>query len=85
MSAGRGPGYYLRLVGGQLRMSVLAALQYRLGFWTEGVLGVAAVLALEGGEQGVHGGPAGGGVAGEAAEHRRDERGWERVGRRRGG
>ncbi len=32
--------YYLRLIGGQLRMSVLAALQYRLGFWTEGVLGV---------------------------------------------
>lgn len=37
----RGPGYYPRLVGGQLRMSVLAALQYRLGFWTEGVLGIA--------------------------------------------
>jgi len=36
----RGRGYYLRLVGGQLRMSVLAALQYRLGFWTEGVLGI---------------------------------------------
>ncbi len=33
-------GYYLRLVGGQMRMSVLAALQYRLGFWTEGVLGI---------------------------------------------
>ncbi len=33
-------GYYLRLVGGQLRMSVLAALQYRLGFWTQGVLGI---------------------------------------------
>lgn len=32
--------YYLRLVGGQLRMSVLAALQYRLGFWTQGVLGI---------------------------------------------
>lgn len=30
----------LRLAGAQLRMSVLAALQYRLGFWTEGVLGV---------------------------------------------
>jgi len=29
------------LIAGQLRMSVLAALQYRLGFWTEGVLGVA--------------------------------------------
>ncbi len=41
MSAGRSAGYYLRLIGGQLRMSVLAALQYRLGFWTEGVLGVA--------------------------------------------
>jgi ABC-2 type transport system permease protein len=40
MSAGRGAGYYLRLVGGQLRMSVLAALQYRLGFWTEGILGI---------------------------------------------
>lgn len=33
-------GYYLRLIGGQLRMSVLAALQYRLGFWTQGVLGI---------------------------------------------
>lgn len=41
MSAGRSAGYYLRLIAGQLRMSVLAALQYRLGFWTEGVLGVA--------------------------------------------
>ncbi|MEZ4451696.1 MAG: ABC-2 family transporter protein [Nannocystaceae bacterium] len=30
-----------RLAGAQLRMSVLAALQYRVGFWTEGVLGVA--------------------------------------------
>ncbi len=30
----------LRIVGAQLRMSVLAALQYRLGFWTEGVLGI---------------------------------------------
>jgi ABC-2 type transport system permease protein len=39
MSA-RSSGYYLRLVGGQLRMSVLAALQYRLGFWTEGILGI---------------------------------------------
>lgn len=36
----RGGGYYLRLIGGQLRMSVLAALQYRLGFWTEGILGI---------------------------------------------
>jgi ABC-2 type transport system permease protein len=33
-------GHYVRLVGGQLRMSVLAALQYRLGFWTQGVLGI---------------------------------------------
>ncbi len=33
-------GYYLRLVTAQWRMSVLAALQYRLGFWTEGLLGV---------------------------------------------
>jgi len=41
VSAGRSAGYYLRLIAGQLRMSVLAALQYRLGFWTEGVLGVA--------------------------------------------
>lgn len=40
MSTGRSPGYYLRLIAGQLRMSVLAALQYRLGFWTEGVLGI---------------------------------------------
>ncbi len=40
MSAGRSAGYYLRLIGGQLRMSVLAALQYRLGFWTEGILGI---------------------------------------------
>ena len=39
-SGGRSTGYYLRLVGGQLRMSVLAALQYRLGFWTEGILGI---------------------------------------------
>ncbi len=38
--SGRSSGYYLRLVGGQLRMSVLAALQYRLGFWTEGILGI---------------------------------------------
>jgi len=30
----------MRLGGAQLRMSVLAALQYRLGFWTEGVLGI---------------------------------------------
>lgn len=30
----------LRLIGAQLRMSVLAALQYRLGFWTEGILGI---------------------------------------------
>jgi ABC-2 type transport system permease protein len=37
---GRRPWYYARLVAGQLRVSVLAALQYRLGFWTEGVLGV---------------------------------------------
>ena len=41
MNERRSGGYYLRLIGGQLRMSVLAALQYRLGFWTEGVLGVA--------------------------------------------
>lgn len=34
-------GYYARLFAGQWRMSVLAALQYRLGFWTEGLLGVA--------------------------------------------
>jgi len=39
--------YYLRLVGGQLRMSVLAALQYRLGFWTQGVLGIVwSVLGM---------------------------------------
>ncbi len=38
--SGRSSGYYLRLIGGQLRMSVLAALQYRLGFWTEGILGI---------------------------------------------
>lgn len=31
-------GRYARLVGVQLRMSVLAALQYRLGFWTDGML-----------------------------------------------
>lgn len=37
----RTPGYYLRLFAAQWRMSVLAALQYRLGFWTEGLLGVA--------------------------------------------
>jgi ABC-2 type transport system permease protein len=33
--------WHVRLVAAQLRMSVLAALQYRLGFWTEGVLGIA--------------------------------------------
>lgn len=29
----------LRLIAAQARMSALAALQYRLGFWTEGLLG----------------------------------------------
>src|SRR5690606_14926110 len=32
--------FYARLVAAQLKMSVLTALQYRLGFWTEGVLGL---------------------------------------------
>ncbi len=30
----------LRLIGAQLRLSTLAALQYRVGFWSEGVLAV---------------------------------------------
>lgn len=37
---GRRRGYHARLIGGQLRLGVLGALQYRLGFWTEGVLGI---------------------------------------------
>ena len=37
----RGPARRaLRLIGAQLRLSTLAALQYRVGFWTEGVLAV---------------------------------------------
>lgn len=32
--------FYVRLVTAQLEMSVLTALQYRLGFWTEGLLGL---------------------------------------------
>ncbi|MDC0720027.1 ABC transporter permease [Nannocystis bainbridge] len=32
--------FYLRLVRAQLEMSTLTALQYRLGFWTEGLLGL---------------------------------------------
>lgn len=31
---------HLRLLGAQLRMSLLAALEYRVGFWTDGVLGL---------------------------------------------
>ena len=39
---GQGPriGYYARLSAAQLEMSALAAMQYRVGFWTEGVLGM---------------------------------------------
>ena len=33
-------GYYARLTAAQLEMSALAAMQYRAGFWTEGMLGV---------------------------------------------
>lgn len=33
-------GYYARLTAAQLEMSALAAMQYRVGFWTEGVLGM---------------------------------------------
>jgi ABC-2 type transport system permease protein len=32
---------HLRLLGAQLRISLLAALEYRVGFWTDGVLGLA--------------------------------------------
>ncbi|PRP97446.1 hypothetical protein ENSA5_34380 [Enhygromyxa salina] len=32
---------HLALVGAQLRVSTLAALEYRVGFWTEGVVGLA--------------------------------------------
>jgi ABC-2 type transport system permease protein len=32
---------HLRLLGAQLRISLLAALEYRVGFWTDGVVGVA--------------------------------------------
>lgn len=32
--------FYVRLVAAQLEMSTLTALQYRLGFWTEGLLGL---------------------------------------------
>lgn len=32
---------HLRLAGAQLRISSLAALEYRVGFWTEGVVGLA--------------------------------------------
>lgn len=32
--------FYARLVAAQLEMSTLTALQYRLGFWTEGLLGL---------------------------------------------
>lgn len=34
------PLYYARLFAAQLKMSALAALQYRVGFWSEGVLGL---------------------------------------------
>jgi ABC-2 type transport system permease protein len=32
---------HLRLIGAQLRVSTMAALEYRVGFWTEGVVGLA--------------------------------------------
>lgn len=39
--AGRGSWHrHLRLVGMQLRIRTLAALEYRVGFWSDGVLGV---------------------------------------------
>ena len=34
-------GRHLALVAAQLRIAVLAALEYRVGFWTEGVVGLA--------------------------------------------
>ncbi len=40
--AGRGPlRRHLRLIAAQLRISVLAALEYRTGFWSQGLLGLA--------------------------------------------
>jgi len=42
MSGARGRrGRHLRLIAAQLRLSMLAALEYRVGFWTEGVVGLA--------------------------------------------
>jgi ABC-2 type transport system permease protein len=44
MSAGfehRRMSRHLRLIGAQLRLSTLAALEYRVGFWTDGVVGLA--------------------------------------------
>ena len=39
--AGRGPlRRHLRLIAAQLRIGALAALEYRVGFWTDAVLGV---------------------------------------------
>ncbi|KIG16402.1 hypothetical protein DB30_04446 [Enhygromyxa salina] len=54
---------HLRLLGAQLRLSTLAALEYRVGFWTEGVVGLAWSL---------------GGVVPlvVAFEHRSDVAGW---------
>ena len=34
-------GRHLRLLGAQLRISVLAALEYRVGFWTNGIVNLA--------------------------------------------
>jgi ABC-2 type transport system permease protein len=36
-----GAARHLRIVAAQLRVSVLAALAYRVGFWTDGVLGLS--------------------------------------------
>ncbi|WP_181233732.1 ABC transporter permease [Enhygromyxa salina] len=54
---------HLRLLGAQMRLSMLAALEYRVGFWTEGVVGLAWSL---------------GGVVPlfVAFEHRSDVAGW---------
>ncbi len=40
MSAGRSLRRYVRLFAAQLRISTQAALEYRVGFWTEGIVGV---------------------------------------------
>ena len=36
---------HLNLLGAQLRVSVMAALEYRTGFWSQGVMGLLWSLA----------------------------------------